>query len=137
MNARKVQITDTSRWLPIAMILAALALSVAGFILYQNFYHDDAYISLRYVHNFLDGQGLVWNPGEWVEGYSNFLWVILVSLLGYFGTDLVIASKILGITSLLVTGVVAWKFYRRHCTRSVVTPALAVLLIFSALPMIV
>ncbi len=137
MNAGKVQITDTSRWLPIALILAALALSIAGFILFQNFYHDDAYISLRYVHNFLNGQGLVWNSSERVEGYSNFLWVILVGLLGYFGTDLIIATKILGITSLLITGAVAWKFCRRHCTTSMVTPALAVLLIFSALPMIV
>jgi len=35
---------------------------------------DDAYISFRYVRNFVEGRGLVFNPGERVEGYTNFLW---------------------------------------------------------------
>ncbi len=37
---------------------------------------DDAFISFRYVRNLLEGHGLVFNPGEHVEGYSNFLWVL-------------------------------------------------------------
>ncbi len=37
---------------------------------------DDAFISFRYVRNLLEGHGLVFNPGEYVEGYSNFLWVL-------------------------------------------------------------
>ena len=36
---------------------------------------DDAYISLRYAENWAHGQGLVFNPGERVEGFSNFLYV--------------------------------------------------------------
>lgn len=40
---------------------------------------DDAYISLRYARNLLEGNGLVWNIGERVEGYTNFLWVMLVA----------------------------------------------------------
>ena len=28
------------------------------------------------VRNPLEGHGLVFNPGEHVEGYSNFLWVV-------------------------------------------------------------
>src|SRR6185436_20893757 len=40
---------------------------------------DDAYISFRYAANLLDGHGLVWNPGERVEGYTNFLWMIIVT----------------------------------------------------------
>ncbi len=31
---------------------------------------------LRYVRNLLEGRGLVFNPGEYVEGYSNFLWIL-------------------------------------------------------------
>ncbi|MBE8345803.1 hypothetical protein IQA88_19270, partial [Leptospira interrogans serovar Pomona] len=38
---------------------------------------DDAFISLRYAKNFADGKGLVFNEGEFVEGYTNFLWTIL------------------------------------------------------------
>ncbi|MDE0004189.1 MAG: hypothetical protein OXQ29_15985, partial [Rhodospirillaceae bacterium] len=47
---------------------------------------DDAFISFRYVRNLLEGHGLVFNPGERVEGYSNFLWVLELSVLwGLFG----------------------------------------------------
>lgn len=40
---------------------------------------DDAFISFRYAQNLVEGHGLVFNPGERVEGYSNFALVILVS----------------------------------------------------------
>ena len=50
------------------------------------FLTDDAFISFRYVRNLLEGHGLVFNPGERVEGYSNFLWVLeLAALWGAFG----------------------------------------------------
>lgn len=42
---------------------------------------DDAYISFRYTDNLLRGNGLVFNAGERVEGYSNLLWVLILSLL--------------------------------------------------------
>jgi arabinofuranosyltransferase len=41
---------------------------------------DDAFISLRYASNFVRGHGLVWNIGERVEGYTNFLWTLLMAL---------------------------------------------------------
>ena len=50
------------------------------------FLTDDAFISFRYVRNLLDGHGLVFNPGEYVEGYSNFLWVLeLAAIWGLSG----------------------------------------------------
>jgi len=66
-------------------------LLVAGYIYYgfqyiqktsitvndQTYYilFDDAMISMRYAYNLAHGQGLVWNAGEFVEGYTNPLWV--------------------------------------------------------------
>ena len=41
---------------------------------------DDAMISMRYAWNFAHGQGLVWNAGERVEGYTNLLMTLLMSL---------------------------------------------------------
>jgi arabinofuranosyltransferase len=38
---------------------------------------DDAYVSFRYAKNLIHGDGLVYNVGERVEGYSNFLWTLL------------------------------------------------------------
>lgn len=50
------------------------------------FLTDDAFISFRYVRNLVEGHGLVFNVGERVEGYSNFLWVMeLAALWGAFG----------------------------------------------------
>jgi hypothetical protein len=36
-------------------------------------------ISMRYAWNFSHGLGLVWNPGEYVEGYTNLLMTLLMS----------------------------------------------------------
>ena len=47
---------------------------------------DDAFISFRYARNLMEGHGLVFNPGERVEGYTNFLWVLeLAALWKVFG----------------------------------------------------
>lgn len=40
---------------------------------------DDAFISYRYAQNLVEGHGLVFNPGERVEGYSNLLYVLLMA----------------------------------------------------------
>lgn len=42
---------------------------------------DDQMISMRYARNLVEGYGLVFNPGQRVEGYSNFLWVLLMAAL--------------------------------------------------------
>jgi arabinofuranosyltransferase len=84
--------------------LLLLAVLLAADILYVNlaFYHDDAFITLRYAQNFLAGEGVVWNPGERVQGYSNFLMLAAVSAIGAFNVDLVVASRIIGLASLAV-----------------------------------
>jgi hypothetical protein len=46
---------------------------------------DDAFISFRYAKNLASGIGLVFNAGEKVEGYTNFLWVIILSLFSLIG----------------------------------------------------
>lgn len=44
-----------------------------------NYVVDDSFITFRYARNLVHGNGLVYNPGERVEGYTNFLWTILLS----------------------------------------------------------
>ena len=60
--------------LPWLLLLAWLA-SVAWFLT------DDAFISFRYTRNLIEGHGLVFNPGERVEGYTNFLWILELAAL--------------------------------------------------------
>jgi len=63
----------------LAIAASAMALAVAGWKLFW-FLTDDAYIAFRYVANSLAGRGLVWNPAPFhpVEGYTSFLWVVLL-----------------------------------------------------------
>ena len=71
-----------------------LAIIMAIFIsnmLDVRFIQDDAYTSLRYVKNLLDGKGLVFNEGERVEGYTNFLWIMILSGIEFLNRNLKLA----------------------------------------------
>lgn len=78
---------------------------------YMPFISDDALISLRYSKRLIQGQGLTWNPGERVEGYSNLLWVLAAAGLGLTRIDLVNAVRVLGFLGMSAT--VAAVFYAR------------------------
>lgn len=77
-------------------------------IVYFDYTSDDAYISYRYARNFADGLGLVWNRGEWVEGYTNFLWVVLLAGFAKLGADIPDAARWLGFA--LSIGAIAGAF---------------------------
>lgn len=64
--------------------------------IHYNFIQDDSYISYRYVANFLNGNGLVFNIGEYVEGYTNFGWVIYMLFCAVVGIGYIGASQITG-----------------------------------------
>jgi len=57
---------------------------------------DDAFISFRYAKNLASGLGLVFNAGERVEGYSNFLWTLLSSAGLWCGVDPVSLTWVAG-----------------------------------------
>jgi arabinofuranosyltransferase len=59
-----------------------LVLLIASLFLAHVFYlrgaAEDTFIALRFASNLAHGHGLVWNPGlPPVEGYTDFLWVVL------------------------------------------------------------
>lgn len=74
---------------------------------------DDAFISFRYAENLTDGYGLVYNPGERVEGYSNFLWTVLIAAFTVAGFDPVAVSQILGILCFVLTSLLLFDFSAR------------------------
>jgi hypothetical protein len=75
---------------------------------------DDAYITLRYAYNLYTSHGIVWNPGEVppVEGYSNFLFVLLGSLALKVGWNPILFFKILGAVSISGTFLATWLIAR-------------------------
>ncbi len=87
-------------WLPIA---ALAALSIGYSVVAFNQPGEDVFITLRYVRSFLDGAGLVFNeadPADRVEGYSNLLWVLILSVFGAIGAPLDFAARYLSFSSL-------------------------------------
>lgn len=69
-------------------LLSAVGLLVL-FTFLQRYPMDDAFISFRYADHLAKGLGLVWNPGQRIEGFSNFLWTILLA----FGIRLGVAPE--------------------------------------------
>lgn len=71
---------DSARWWAIggAVVVAALAFEWSR--RYGHNVCDDSLISLQYARNVAEGLGFVFNPGERVEGFTNFLWVSLLAL---------------------------------------------------------
>lgn len=78
-------------------------------ILFKGFVVDDAFITFRYVQQWVHGHGLVYNVGEQVEGYSNFLWIVLLAPFAILGIELTVAAKALGALLGLLTLLLVWK----------------------------
>ncbi|MFI5201496.1 MAG: hypothetical protein ACHQNE_03835 [Candidatus Kapaibacterium sp.] len=94
---RKPARQSVNWWLPIASILI-LAIGLYRAIELR-WICDDAFITMRYVKNFVEGKGLVYNVGERVEGYTHFLWLMLLAASKAIGFDPVDASIWLGIAA--------------------------------------
>ena len=87
---------------------------------------DDAFISFRYARNFAEGNGLVWNVGERLEGYTNFLWTVLLGLGQVVGIAPSNAATVMTLGSLVALAVGAtWKLSRPGWVP--IAPALLVL----------
>ena len=83
------------RWLGPLLVLTAAAWLVAFALYTADFFVDDAFIGFRYAENFLAGEGLVFNPGQRVEGITNIGWLIALLPMAFLVGPLH-AAKILG-----------------------------------------
>jgi hypothetical protein len=91
---------------------------------YFNFTQDDAYITFRYAENFINGHGLVYNINDRVEGYTNFLWLLLIILGHLIGSDYIITSKIMGIFFSAVSILISYYWAQRIFGRRSYLPGL-------------
>lgn len=72
---------------------------------------DDAMISMRYAWNLSHGAGLVWNPGEHVQGYTNLLMTLLMSIatLVFDKSNAVLSIQITGVVFMLAIAYVTMR----------------------------
>ena len=87
--------SSTQEWVGLALAFVTLVL-FAHQTVEHRFVCDDAFISFRYAQHLAEGQGLVWNPGERVEGYTNFLWVVSIAIGMLLHIDPIALSLFLG-----------------------------------------
>ncbi|MCK5126021.1 MAG: hypothetical protein KAR42_07180 [candidate division Zixibacteria bacterium] len=71
---------------------------VIGFFIAWDFIADDSFITFRYSKHLGEGNGIVFNATDIdpVEGYTNFLWMIVMAVPHALGWNPVLFSKIVG-----------------------------------------
>jgi len=86
--------------------LAALAIAACWLPIRMRFPFDDTYITFRYAANLAHGFGIVWNVGgAHTEGYTNFLFVLLLAPFSAMGIDLVIVAQAIGVIAVVVSAI--------------------------------
>jgi arabinofuranosyltransferase len=118
VEADEAPVDASERWLRRAWLLLPVTPFFLGILVVLEFVKDDAYISFRYTHNLVTGQGLVFNHGERVEGFTNFLWVFVLAPFEALGWDLFqvceVLAVVLGVATLVITArMTAWVNGRR------------------------
>src|SRR5262249_25730678 len=94
-------------------LLVPIAVALVLHSLVFDFVCDDAYISFVYARNLADHGQLVFNLGDRVEGYTNFLWPALLAGFMKLGVAPEIASRVLGTAFGIATLVVVARLTRR------------------------
>jgi arabinofuranosyltransferase len=95
----------------------------------QRFIQDDAFISLRYARNLARGLGLVFNPNERVEGYTNFLWTAWLALPFRLGLDPVVFAFASGLALYAGTLVLAIRLARALLPASARAPLMLLVIL--------
>jgi hypothetical protein len=101
-----------------SLVVAACGGFYAAFILRSDFSYggktyfsliDDSMISMVYARNLADGHGLIYQSGEHIEGYTNFLWTLWMAVLHLLpfseataGLPVMISSALILIATMLV-----------------------------------
>lgn len=116
LTGRGVAASPSTRRLTLTGVLTAPALWLAVALLLLGWHQfwlnsrdnlggwgvDDAWITFRYSHNLADGLGPVWNAGEQVEGYTNFLWMVIIAGAIKLGAGGIGVSILLGAAAAMV-----------------------------------
>jgi hypothetical protein len=117
--------SSSARYIDGLVVLTCVAALLLWWALFHNAQLDDPFITFRYSRNLINGFGPVWNPGEPpVEGYTNFLWMILCAAGLAAGFEPLMFARLVGIlamAAILVVGASsvnplasrreAWRFF--------------------------
>lgn len=97
------------RFKPASIVSTILIVSAIAYFLYNCanlwiFTIDDSFITFRYSSNWVKGIGPVFNPGlPRAEGYTSFLWMLIMTIPHLFNQGVVTFSKVVGIAATIGT----------------------------------
>ena len=114
-----------ARWLLLGVAAVILVLHSLAY----NFVTDDAFISFVYSRNLAEHGQLSFNLGHPVEGYTNFLWTVILGLLMLVGIPPEISSRVLGTACALATLYVVFRACERGFGRPTPWAAVPALLL--------
>jgi len=113
--AATTSLLRNERFWIVAGVTVTLAVIIWQVSLIGDYRVDDAYISFAFARNLAQGHGLTYGSGLKVEGYSNFLWTVLLA-----GVQLVApqhlyeGARVLGFGCLAAVFWFAFKISRRY-----------------------
>ncbi len=97
----------------VAIVAVSLLIAAAAQWYLWNNTADDAFILFRYAARFVHGEGLTFNPGERVEGYSCPLWLLLLSgINAVTSLPFPLAARLVGIMCEIGVLYLSWKILR-------------------------
>ncbi|KTD79288.1 hypothetical protein [Legionella waltersii] len=112
----------TKTILAIVILLLSLSNLVFSIKTVWDFTTDDAYISWHYASQLVNGQGLFWHAQmPLVEGYSNFLWVLLSALIIKLELPLETSIKMISCFSLVLALFFLYRLSRLFLNRLLAT----------------
>jgi arabinofuranosyltransferase len=113
MNAAKPLVRGDRVVLGVLVVLLLLVLVLITRDVFS-FGVDDSYIFFRYAENVGDGAGFVFNRGEAAgEGFTSWVWLLLLAFCHILGVNLPLAAKILGVGFHLLGGLLIFLIARR------------------------
>lgn len=103
--------------------LLASSLCVLAYLAWyaRNFQLDDGFIYLRYLRNFFEGSGLVYNRGEYFNGLTSPLYAYLMLLVGMAIPNLQLATVVVAFLSIGGTLVLLGLYFRAQYGNALVT----------------
>jgi 4-amino-4-deoxy-L-arabinose transferase-like glycosyltransferase len=110
-----------------AIITAAIIILIQSMAI--NITWDDSFIFYRYAENLANGHGLVYNPGEFVEGFSSVLWTLILALAGFIGLSIPEAARWIGIFLSIGTIILVFQIGVKLVPKSRLVAAIGILLL--------
>lgn len=118
------------KWWPVIYLLVITGLL---YLLFYDWAYDDPFITYRYAQNILGGQGLVYNPGQFVQSTTTPLFALLLAGLSIFWSDIPRLANFIGALSIPIGALLFWDLARKWKTPPI---GWAALLLYPTFPLL-